>query len=354
MGAEVRAALDAGGGVDQKGDGDEDTARHDERQHVAHAVHQVLVELAAEGFVVARGGSGGVGLLVGVEDGRFAVQDLVDQLLRLVDAVGHLRGVDGLAVEACGLDGLVGGDNDAVALGDLLRREHVLRAAGAVGLNLDADAHGLAGLLQSLGGHVGVGDAGGAGRHGEHARAGLRRGSCCGSRGSGFLLGLLGEFLGLLGVDHGEEFLRRLRGLEIVGKAGIHQHLHHAREHFQMHVAVGCRGDHKQELAGHAVGGAVVHAVRHGQRRERGGLHGLTLGVGDGDFHADGGGAHLLALEDALLVRLHVEQVAALLMQRNQLVNGGALVRRGCPEDNAVFFEQVSNAHKRSPLRIMS
>ena len=121
-----------------------------------------------------------------------------------------------------------------------------------------------------------------------------------------------------------------------------------------MHVAVGRRRDHEQQLAGHAVGGVIVHAVRHGQRRERGGLHGLALGVGDGDLHADGGGAHLLALEDALFVGLHVEQVAALFVQRNQLVDGGALVSRSGSKHDAVFFEQVSNAHKRSPLRIVS
>ena len=321
---------------------------------MADAVHQVLVELAAEGLVVARGGSGGVGLLVGVEDGSLAVDDLVDQLFGLVDAVGHLGGKDGLAVKARGVHALVGGDDDAVAIGDLLRRQHVLRAAGAVGLDLDVDAHRLARLLQGLGGHVGVGDAGRAGRHGQHARAGLLHGRRSSRGGSGLFLGLLGEFLGLLRVDHGEEFLRRLRGLEVVGEAGVHQHLHHAGEHLEMHVAVGRRRDHEQQLAGHAVGGVIVHAVRHGQRRERRGFHGLALGVGDGDLHADGGGAHLLALEDALFVGLHVEQVAAFFVQRNQLVDGGALVSRSGSKHDAVFFEQVSNAHKRSPLRIVS
>ncbi len=105
-----------------------------------YAVHQVLIELSAEALVV--GGTGGSACrLVGMENGRFAVDDLVDQLLGLVDTVRNLCRVNGLAVEARGLDALVSRNDNAIAVRNLLSGQDVLRTAGAVCFDLDRNTH---------------------------------------------------------------------------------------------------------------------------------------------------------------------------------------------------------------------
>ena len=82
---------------------------------MGYTVHQVLIELSAEALVTARVRAGRC-LLVAVEYGNFFVDDLVDQFLGLMDAVGNLGGIDGLAVKTRGVGvsdtGRAGGNSE--------------------------------------------------------------------------------------------------------------------------------------------------------------------------------------------------------------------------------------------------
>ena len=285
-----------------------------------YAVHQVLIELSAEAFVSSRG-RGAVRLAVGMEYADFAVDDLVDELLGLVDAVGDLGGKDGLTVKARGLYVLVSGDDDAVAVRDLLSGQDVLRTAGAVCFDLDRNTHAFACLGKSLSRHVGMGDT---------CRA---RGDCkypvaclcfrCGR------LCLVGELLGFLIVDDFQEFLGRFRRLQLRGEVLVHEHLHQSCEYLEVNVTVGGCRNHEDQLAGLSVGSLIVHTVRDGDGGESGSLDSFALGVGDSDLHADSGRSHAFTGKDTFLVSRNVVEVAAFCVQINQQVDRFALTLRG-------------------------
>ena len=145
----------------------------DEDQHVADAVHEVAVDLVADGLLL----DDLVGRRVGDLGGELALglggEGLVDQAIRVLDGGGHADADEGLALKALGLDVLVGGDDDGLARTDLGGRHLVLRADLALGLHLDGEALGSGGLLQGLLGHVGVGDARRTARHGQEVVGGL-------------------------------------------------------------------------------------------------------------------------------------------------------------------------------------
>ena len=109
-------------------------------------------------------------------DGHLAPHDLQDQLFGLVDAVVHAGEEYRLAVKAGSLHVLVRRHDDAVAGRDLFAGQDILGTVGTVGLDLHRQLQFGARLGQCLGGHVGVGDAVGAGRHSQHPEAILRDG----------------------------------------------------------------------------------------------------------------------------------------------------------------------------------
>ena len=61
----------------------------------------------------------------------------------------------------------VDGEDGDIGVFDVFGGELVFDAHGALGLDADGVAEGLGGFLELLGGHVGVGDAGGAGGDGD-------------------------------------------------------------------------------------------------------------------------------------------------------------------------------------------
>ena len=285
-----------------------------------YAVHQVLIELSAEALVV--GGTGGSACrLVGMENGRFAVDDLVDQLLGLVDTVRNLCRVNGLAVEARGLDALVSGNDNAVAVRDLLSGQDVLRTAGAVCFDLDRNTHAFACLGKSLSRHVGMGDT-------CRARGDCKYPVACLCFRGGRLC-LVGELLGFLIVDDFQEFLGRFRRLQLRGEVLVHEHLHQSCEYLEVNVAVGGCRNHEDQLAGLSVGSLIVHTVRDGDGGESGSLDSFALGVGDSDLHADSGRSHAFTGKDTFLVSRNVVEVAAFCVQINQQVDRFALTLRG-------------------------
>ena len=343
--------------VDEERDGGEDAAADHERQHVGDAVHEVLVDLATHGLLLAcdlGGSSGAAGVVV---HGSLALEDDVDELLGLVDAARDGAAVEGLAVKATELDVLVGGDDDALGARDVGGREHVLGTARALRLHLDADAHLLGGLVKALGGHVGVGDARGAGRDGDHVVAAVLGGVLLGGLlvllgiGHGGLGGLLDGNLGALRlVDHGAELLGGLGGAEVVTELLVHEQHGQAGEHLEVDVGlgVGC-GDEEHERRGPAVGRVVVDALgqRHGgeaRSADRG-----RLGVRDGNALAKRRGALGLAGVDGRLVALDVGDVALLAHELDELVDGIALAGGGTSDLDGFRLEQIVDSHA-SPL----
>ena len=87
----------------------------------------------------------------------------VDDFLPGPHRVLGARAVDGLAGEARGVHLRLGGDDDGVGRGDLLRRELVLRPDRPLRLDLDGVPERPRGFLQGFGGHERVRDAGRAG-----------------------------------------------------------------------------------------------------------------------------------------------------------------------------------------------
>ena len=126
------------------------------------AVHQLLVEPAAKALVL-RLRRRLTGMVID-RRGRRAV----DQLLRAVDPVGHGYPQDGLAVKPGQVDLLVGGNNNALAGGDLCPGQDILCTAGALRLHLHGDTKLLSLLFQRLRRHIGVGNTGGTGGDGQN------------------------------------------------------------------------------------------------------------------------------------------------------------------------------------------
>ena len=314
---------------------------NDERQHVADAVHQVLVDLAADALACRIVGTLDLIRTAGVIDRCFAGQRAVDELVGLVDAVGHLRDDDVLAVEAAHGHVLIGGDDDAVCRGDLSVREDVLRAAGAVRLDLDGDAAFLRVLLKALGCHEGMGNARRAGRDGQHLDvvgrgcSRLLRGSCRSLEPARFLV-----------VDELQELVLIPGGDQGLLEVWIHDHGRELREDSQMLIIGRVRGrDHEEQAGRVAVHGLEVHALRHGHGREAGGLDARALGVRRGDAVAEARRALGFARQDILLVLIGIAEVARGIHELSQLADCRLLVFRMRAQHDTLALEQFRNAH---------
>ena len=295
--------------VQQEGQRDHDAAAHHEGQHVGNAVHQVLVQAAAEAVL---GGAVILGCCaaLGVVHGHLAVGDLFDQLLRLVDAVIYAGKQHRLAVKAGGVHLFFRCHDDAVTGGDLSAGQDILCAVRAVGLHLGGQTQLVTGLGQRLGGHVGVGDAVDAGSHSQNAVAVLRDS----------LLGkaFCAELCFLLRVDALQELLGGLGGFKLFHKVLVHQHLHHAGQHINMQAAVFRCGNGKQQVGGAVILGVVLHRGAQPQGGQTGAGDYIGLGVGHGDAVVHIGRALGLAGVECLFVGLLISDVAMGSLQFHQ------------------------------------
>ena len=264
------------------------------------------------GCAVGSAGANVSSLFLGVVHGHLAARHLHNELFGLVDAVVHAGEEDGLAVEAGSLHVLVRRHDDAVTGGDLFLGQDVLRAVGAVGLDLDGQFQLVTRLGQRLGGHISMSDAVGAGGHGQHPETVLGDG----------LAGeaLVAELVLLLLVDAVEEFLRRLGGAELFYEVFVHQHLHHPGQHIHVEAAV-LRGRNGEEQVGLAVViGVVLHRLLQPQHGQTGVEHHVALGVGHGNAVVHIGGAFRLAGIERLFVGGLVHDVVMSGLQLHQLV----------------------------------
>ena len=105
------------------------------------------------------------------KDGR-AGEGGVDDLHRVVDGGFGAGAVEAFADEAGGIDVGIGGDDDYIGAGDVFGGEHVIRADAALRFDFDFMAKHLRAFFQRVLRHVGVGDAGRAGRDADDEFAG--------------------------------------------------------------------------------------------------------------------------------------------------------------------------------------
>ena len=264
-------------------------------------VHQVLVQSAAKA-VLAGSILGGLCAALGVVNRHLAVHDLLDELLRLVDAIVHPGEQHRFAVEAGGLHLLFCCHDDAVAVCDLFSGEDVLCSIRAIGLHLGGQPQLVTGLGQGFRCHIGVGDAVDAGGHGQNAVTAL----------GDLLLGeaLRAELSLLLCIDAVKELCRGLCGLQLFYKVLVHQHLHHTGQHVHMQAAVFRSRNGKQQVGGTVVLGIVLHRAAQPQRRQTGPGNYIGLGVGHRDAVVHIGGALRLTGIKGLFVGILVRDVA--------------------------------------------
>ena len=144
----------------QERDGGQDTTGNDEDQHMADAVHKVLVDDVTDGLLL-------LGLVLDIGSGCNRVVALggeraVNQLTGGLNGqgLGNTNGNHGLTGETLSLDILIGCDDDGLGTGDLALGELVLDTDLAMGLNLNGQTSLGSCLLQRLLRHEGVRDAG--------------------------------------------------------------------------------------------------------------------------------------------------------------------------------------------------
>ena len=144
----------------QERNGGQNTTGDDEDQHVADAIHEVLVDDVADGLllldlVLDIGGSGNRIVALG---GKRAVNQLSGGLDG--QGLGNADGNHGLTGETLSLDILIGCDDNGLGTSDLALGELVLDTDLAMGLDLNGQTSLGSCLLQRLLRHEGVRDTG--------------------------------------------------------------------------------------------------------------------------------------------------------------------------------------------------
>ena len=305
-----------------------------------NTVHQVLVQAVSDGIPCAAC-LGCLGIGIGVEHRHLAVGNLLDQFLRIVDAIVHTGKQHRLAVKAGGLHVFVRRNDDAVTGGDFLSSQHIFGTVRAVGFHFGGKSQLFACLGQCLGCHIGVGNAVGASRHRQNAVTGL----------GDFLLGkaFLAELRILAVVDGLQEFGRGLGITQGLHKFLVHQHLHQTRQHIHMQAAVlGC-GNRKQQVGFAVVLGVVLHRLRQAQRRQAGAGHAGRAGMGYRDAVVHIGRCLVLARQQRLFVGGGVSDVAMGRLQCHQLVQDFIAGRERRIQRNGMSRKQFRDTHSYSP-----
>ena len=283
--------------IEQEGEGDEDTAADDERQHVGNAVHQMFVNLAAEALALhVSSALFRVGAR-SVVDRSFACKGAVDELIGLVDAVGNFRDDDFLAVETGHGDVLVSSDDDAVGCGDFIICQDVLGTAGAVRLDLDGNAAFFRVLFKAFSGHERMGNARRAGRDGENLDVVARR-SFLSSFCRSFSLWCF-ELAVFLEVDEVQEFFFGFCSNQGFFEVRVHNHHGQLLQDLDVCVVGSIRcGNHEEQAGRLAVHGLEVHALRHRHSSEAGFFDARALGMRRSDAVAKARRARSFARED--------------------------------------------------------
>ena len=323
----------------QQAERNKQTAAGEEGNHMGYAVHQVGVAVVQPPPCFFGGEHLGRGSFVLLRQaGHRAGQRLLQQSAGTAHGGPHRHRQYRLARKAGHLHLLVRRHNDAAGGGDLLRRQAVFHAVRAVGLHLQPHLHLGGGVLQRLGGQKGVGQPQrAAGDRQQLVGGGLRRGA--------------GGTLPLPCGDDVQKFFRRVRLHQLAGQHRVHEQGGQLGQYLHMQrIGVFRRGDEEQQPHRLAAGGAG-QARLHRQRRQAGGGHGVTFGVGDGDAAAHLGGGLLLPLPYRLLEGGSIGDVLGAAHQGRQLMDGSPFVGYGPVQRDAFRLEQVSDLHDTPPVQ---
>lgn len=166
----VRSRRIEGRNAPQERNGGQDTTGNDEDQHMADAVHEVLIDDVADGLLlldfvldIGSGCNRAVAL-----SGERAVNQLTGGLNG--QGLGNTNGNHGLAGETLSLDILIGCDDDGLGASDLALGELVLDTDLAMSLDLNGQTALGSCLLQRLLRHEGVRNAGRATGRGDDVK----------------------------------------------------------------------------------------------------------------------------------------------------------------------------------------
>ncbi|MCY1215973.1 hypothetical protein D9M72_278330 [compost metagenome] len=291
----------------QEAQGDQETAAGHKRDHVADTGEERLLQLLAD--VLALFGGLGFSLLLGavVRDpaGVGVVrggQCLLDHFVRLVNAALDRSVDDRHAGEALlAADVHVHREDHGVSGCDH-RGVQRLGAGGALGFHLQVHSDFLGSCHEGVGGHVGVGDARGAGRHGHEAlgtpgpgTGGGTGGRCCGCACPGCCAcccGFCGG-RGLVGQGSFHQFNNvGLRGgcAERRGEVLLDQRAGQLGQELQMLLVRTFRGCDEEDEVRRAVLGAEVHRLREPGHGQGGHRHRSGAAVRNGNSARNAGG----------------------------------------------------------------
>ena len=272
----------------------------------------------------------------------------VNQLLRLVDTVGNRNHDNRLPVKPGHLHVLVCRNDNSISRSYLFPCEHILGAAGAVGLSLQRNPQLLTRVLQVLGSHIGVGNAGRAGSDRKHAVAARRpaisalfagRHDISGrtairltvpvqiSKSPVILPGLpslrSAKACNLCLVNGLQEFILILCLYQILLKPRIHQKGGQAGQCLQVYVRSAGRGrNHEQQMGQGTVKCLIVHPLLHHHGCQPGFLYRFHLCMGDGNPFADCSTAKGFPGQDPFFISGLVIQASACIHKGYQLING--------------------------------
>ena len=330
--------------LQQQGKRQHHAARHNKRQHVGDAAHQVAVVFAAQLLPVA--GAEGVPAAV---DGSLAGNGLFQQSVRVAHGIPR-RGIDQpLANEPRQRDRAIHRHDHALCGLDLIIGQLVVDTGSAVRLDLERQAAGLRGLLERLRRQIGVRDAGGAGRHGQQLIAGLGGTRRCVRRGRRRLL----RVLLLPRGDGAAECLGGLTLPQAGAEIGVQKERRQLGQHLYVQVVgFGGGGDHHQQVQRLAV--RCVAGQRRVQR-QRSQLQlpdGGAFGVRDGQAVAHTDAAQRQPGADVRRKHSGVSQIVSPVQQCNHLLH--CTGERVCPlaQCDAVRPQVVGDAHGLS-LRLV-
>ena len=312
---------------------------------MADTVHEVFVDLTAEALAFHISSAlSSVGAVCLVYRG-IARKRAVQELIGFVDAVSNLRDDDALASEAGHSDVLVSSDDDAVSSSNLFIRQDVLRTAGAVGLDFDADAALLGMLLKALGSHERVGDTRRASRDSEDLDVVSSRSSRL------FFSSRSDELAVFFVVNELEEFFLRLSGDQSLFEVRIHDHRSELRQDGEVLIIGRIRcSNHEEQAARVAIHGLKVHARWNCHGSKASCFNACALGMRRGNAITEARRARSFTGKDVFRVLFLVGQVAASLHEVSELIDCSGFVSRSRTQQDAVALEQISNTHGISPF----